>query len=315
MLTRVLVVFLTGSLLLTACATVGKTLGENTTLHTLTSGGLQRAYALHVPPHLPERPVPLVLVFHGGGGTPDFAERDTGFSAVADREGFLVAYPAAYRKNWNDGRELQAVAAQRDKIDDVAFITALLDDIARRHKIDGKRVYATGLSNGGVFSHYLGAKLANRLAAIAPVAGGIAEPFAPHFAPTAPVAVLLTHGTDDTLVPYAGGDITVFGSWRRGRILGVDAAAAKWAQHNQTALQPTALGTIDAVPDDNCNVIKQTYPNGQAGTEVMVYRLEGAGHTWPNGKQYLPQSLVGTVCREFNGADVVWDFFKRHPKL
>lgn len=310
----VLIMLIGGLLPLSACATDREPL-TGTSLHTIQSGGRERAYALHVPSKLPvERAVPLVLMFHGGGGTPDYAERDSGFSAVADRENFLVAYPAAYRKSWNDGRAVSSIAAQREGVDDVAFVGEVIDDIARRHRIDLKRIYATGISNGGTFSHYLGAKLASRLAAIAPVAGGIAEPFAPKFAPAAPVAVMLIHGTEDPLVPYAGGAVTVLGPWQRGRVLGVDASAARWSAVNGITAPPRDLEAIDKLRDDDCRVEKRVYDGGKAGSEVVIYRLVGAGHTWPEGKQYLPAALIGTVCHEFNGATEIWHFFRRHAK-
>lgn len=306
---------LAGALSITACTTSGRELAAGTSLHQLQSGGRERSYALHVPPNLPaNRAVPLVLMFHGGGGTPDYAERDSGFSAVADRENFLVAYPAAYRKSWNDGRAVPSIPSHREKVDDVAFVAAMIDAIALRHQVDAKRIYATGISNGGIFSHYLGARLASRIAAIAPVVGGIAAPYADQFAPTEPVAAMLIHGTEDPLVPYAGGAVTVLGPWQRGAVLGVDAAAAKWIAANGTATTPHALAAMDNVPDDDCRVERRVYGGGQAGTEVAVYKLAGAGHTWPDGKQYLPAALIGSVCREFNGATEIWQFFRRHAK-
>ena len=144
--------------------------------HTLEVDGITRSYHLHVPPALGPAPAPLVLVFHGGGGTGPGTERLTRFTALADREGFLVAFPEGIEKNWNDGREFTSSRAHRDHVDDVAFVTALVDAIGRAHAVDPRRVYATGISNGGIFSHYLAAHLSARLAAIAPVVGGIADP-------------------------------------------------------------------------------------------------------------------------------------------
>ena len=100
-----------------------------------------------------------MLVFHGGGGTGPGTERLTRFTALADREGFLVAFPEGVEKNWNDGREFTGSRAHRDHVDDVAFVTALIDAIGRAHAVDPRRVYATGISNGGIFSHYLAAHL------------------------------------------------------------------------------------------------------------------------------------------------------------
>jgi poly(3-hydroxybutyrate) depolymerase len=138
--------------------------------------GRTRTYLLHVPAALSRgRPAPVVLVFHGGGANAEGTEHMTGFSSLADREGFLVAYPEGVGRNWNDGREIPGSTAHREKLDDVGFVTALIDTISREHAVDPLRVYATGMSNGGIFSHYLAARLSERIAAIAPVVGGMAE--------------------------------------------------------------------------------------------------------------------------------------------
>lgn len=179
-----------------------------TQAHTIEVGGLTRTYLLHVPPTLPAGPAPLVLVFHGGGGNGPGTERLTRFSELADRERLLVAYPEGVGRNWYDGREFASGSrAHRERIDDVGFVAAMLDAIARAHAVDPRRIYATGISNGAVFSHYLAAHLSPRIAAIAPVVGGIADPPDAWLRPERPVSVLILQGTTDPLVPYRGGAI------------------------------------------------------------------------------------------------------------
>ena len=189
------------------------------TTHTLEVDGITRTYHLHVPPGLGPAPAPLVLVFHGGGGTGPGTERLTRFTALADREGFLVALPEGIEKNWNDGREFTGSRAHRDHVDDVAFVTALIDAIGRAHAVDPRRIYATGISNGGIFSHYVAAHLSARIAAIAPVVGGIADPPEAWLRPERPVSVLMLQGTRDPLVPYHGGAVA-FGRGRDHRYRG-----------------------------------------------------------------------------------------------
>ncbi|MCP9915872.1 alpha/beta hydrolase family esterase [Cyanobium sp. ATX 6F1] len=160
---------------------------RGTLTRTIKVGALSRTYYLHRPPGLPKnKSAALVLVFHGGGGTALQIERHSGFSELADREGFLVAYPEGVGRSWNDGRDAAGIAAQRDRVDDLGFMAALVDDVARVHPLDPKRVYAAGISNGGIFSHALGARLSTRIAAIAPVAGGLAEPYSFSFQPEQP---------------------------------------------------------------------------------------------------------------------------------
>lgn len=277
-------------------------------------GSGQRSYRIHVPAALPrDRAVPLVLVFHGGGGTPEQIERESRFSALAAREGFLVAYPAGHRRSWNDGRGAAAVAAQRDDVDDIAFVAALLDDVSARHRVDPKRVFATGISNGAMFSHYVALRLAPRIAAIAAIAGGLPERLASPFSPQGEVAVLIVNGTEDPLVPYGGGDVTVLGS-RRGRVVGAEATAARWSEHNRCDVSPAAEQLAERDPGDGCTATHFIYRNCAPGAGVELYRLTGSGHAWPGGSQYVRERQIGKVCRELDGAALVWEFFQRHPK-
>lgn len=276
--------------------------------HTLEVDGITRSYHLHVPSAVGPAPAPLVLVFHGGGGTGPGTERLTRFTALADREGFLVAFPEGVEKNWNDGREFTGSRAHRDHVDDVAFVTALIDAIGHAHAVDPRRVYATGISNGGIFSHYLAAHLSARIAAIAPVVGGIADPPEAWLRPEQPVSVLMLQGTRDPLVPYHGGAVA-FG---RGKIIDTEEAARRWAALNggrEPVREP-----LPADGKDRCGGLRTIYPGGRDGSEVTLVRLDGGGHTWPGGAQYLPQRLIGRVCRDFDATVLIWDFFKAHPK-
>lgn len=282
---------------------------------TLEVDGTARTYYLHVPPGLGPGPVPVVLVFHGGGGNGPSTERLTRFSALADREGFVVAYPEGVGRNWNDGREFTSSRAHRDHVDDVGFVAALLDAIARVHPLDPRRVYATGISNGGIFSHYLAARLSARIAAIAPVVGGVADPPDPWFRPEQPVSVLILQGTADPLVPYRGGPI----SFGRGKIIDTEETARRWAALNGASREPVqealASGARPAASaKDRCGGVRLAYAGGRDGSEVVLVRLEGGGHTWPGGAQYLPETLIGRVCRDFDATALIWDFFKAHPK-
>ena len=164
-----------------------------TTAHSITVAGRERTYALHLPRAVATgTALPLVLVFHGGGGEGKQMPALTGMNAIADREGFVAAYPDGIDRNWNDGRYSQAITTQRFNLDDVGFVAALIDELAATLPIDRSRVFATGISNGGMFSQRLGCELADKVAAIAPVAGSLPELLAPNCAPIPPAA-----GPDD----------------------------------------------------------------------------------------------------------------------
>jgi polyhydroxybutyrate depolymerase len=278
----------------------------------ITVDGRSRSYYVYVSSSLPkEKSVPLVMVFHGGGGDGIGTSRLTKFNQLADKENFLVVYPNGIGNNWNDGREsFEASQAHKEKIDDVAFVNAMIDAIAKEYKIDSKRIYSTGISNGGIFSHYLGANVSNRIAAIAPVVGGMADPFYKNFKPKEPVSVLIIQGTADPLVPYNGGYL----ARNRGKIISTDDAVKLWSKNNGTKETPTATESFDKDKTDNCTVDKFVWSGGKNKTEVVLYKLNGGGHTWAGSSQYLPRIAIDEVCRDINATEVIWEFFKQHPK-
>jgi len=279
-------------------------------------GNLERTFYIFEPTRLKRNEkVPLLFVFHGGGGNPISMDRRLGFTEIARKEKFIVVYPAGYKKNWNDGRKTNATSAHRGNIDDLSFVSAMIDSISREYPIDRKRVFATGPSNGGIFSHYVGANLAGKFAAIAPVIGGIADPFHKRFNPSEPVSVFIIQGADDKITPYDGvGEIGVGRRKNRGKIISTDASIALWTKQNEIKSRPIKGSLSDIDSKDGCTVETYHWKKGKNNTSVKLFKLNGGGHTWAGGQQYLPKRLVGNVCRDFNATKVIWEFFKAHPK-
>ncbi|BBY90062.1 hypothetical protein MTOK_58440 [Mycolicibacterium tokaiense] len=161
-------------------------------------GGLPRTYVLHVPPG----PVNgLVINLHAGGHTGASQQALTHFDGIADAHGFVVAYPDGIDFSWADGRG--ASVPDRQGVDDVGFISALVNQLVTQFNIDPNRVYATGLSAGAFMANRLACERADIFAAIAPVDGTLGTNYA--CAPSEPVAVMATHGTADPVVPFNGG--------------------------------------------------------------------------------------------------------------
>ncbi len=285
---------------------------ESSKHHKLEAAGLTRSYELHVPPNLPaHKAAPLVIVFHGSGDTGAGMESFSKFDDVADREGFIVAYPDAIAANWNDGREATGITSQFNRVDDVAFTIALIKEVSALHSVDAKRVYATGFSNGGIFVHYLAAKLPTQLSAIASVSGGIAEPLANAFKPAAPLSVFIIHGTKDTLVPFDGGDVDHSGY---GQIISTTKAIEAWTKCNGSDAKPESGSLPDISTQDNCRVSWSRWTSAANHTEILLYTIDGGGHTWPGGSQFLPVNVIGNVDRDFNATEAIWEFFKKHPQ-
>jgi polyhydroxybutyrate depolymerase len=272
------------------------------TPHTLVVDGLTRRYLLFLPGGARAgRALPLVLVFHGGGVRARAMAAHTGFTGAAEREGFAVAYPEGIDRRWNDGRGYGSH-------DDVAFVRALLDTLGRQVAIDSTRVFATGISNGAMFAYRLACDLPGVLAAIAPVAGAVPAALAERCAAARPTAVLAFQGTTDPLLPYGGGGRRPSG---RGEVLSARASAALWARVNGCAESPEQEPPIDSVRDGT-RVRPVRWSGCREGRDVILYTIDGGGHTWPGGPPVGPG--VGRVSRELDATTAIWAFFAGHPR-
>lgn len=276
----------------------------------ITVDGIQREYILHLPKNYGSETLPLVMVFHGGGGNAEQIMDHVKFSKTADKNNFIVVYPNAVDKNWNDGRVGEKLPEDRD---DVKFINALLDTLIAAYKINTKRIFSTGISNGAFFSIYLAYKMPERLLAIAPVCGNIPENLRDNFKLSSPVSLLLINGTKDPLVKYDGGAVG-FGDdeSRRGSSISTDWTVKIWTENN-SCQQSSKIEEMDDKEDDGCTEEKTIYYKCADGTKVVLIKIKGGGHTWPGASQYLPKILVGTVCKDFNANDVIWEFFSSLP--
>ena len=276
------------------------------------SGGLKRTYSVHIgSSYDKEKPTPLLIVLHGGGGTGQGMIKLTDFNDIADTENFIVVYPDGFEKHWNDGRGVQW-EAQTENVDDVGFISALIDHLSNELNIDAKRIYVTGISNGGMMSHRLGCELSQKVAAIAPVASNIPVNMASVWAPSRPVPALIINGTDDPLERWEGGEIRL-GRNTYGMVLSVADTVKFWVDKDQCSASPIITQLPDKDPSDGTTVRKEVYGGCQDSVEVILYAIEGGGHTWPGGMQYLPEWIIGKTSRDFNASEVIWQFFKEHP--
>ncbi len=270
----------------------------------VTVGGEQRGYLLHLPKdHVVTVPTPLVLALHQFTDTPKGTEDLSGFSEVADRAGFIVAYPKGISRGWNAG--------MRGSPDDVAFIEALIDALSQQYNIDQDRIYACGLSAGGMMSQFLAGRT-DRFAAIASIAGSLTKGATEGFTNTSPVPIMLIHGTDDPIVPFAGGE-TYAGPGMRPVFLSNAGGAAFWAARNGCGEGISSVEVPVSDPEDTTRVTKITYPCA-TGAEVVRYDIQGGGHTWPGRDNWYPAFIVGATSGQLDATEVIWSFFERHKR-
>ena len=267
-----------------------------------------RSYLLHVPPDYdPREPAPVVLALHGAMMNGSMMAAFSGLSEKADEAGFLVVYPngtgvANLLLTWNCGGLLGKLAENQP--DDVAFVAALLDDLATVVRVDPKRVYAAGMSNGGMMCYRLAAELSDRIAAIAPVGGTMAIGTCK---PKRPVPVIHFHGTDDQLVPFEGfnGKAPRFLSFKS-----VKETIDLWVRKNGCPEEPDVNELPDSA-DDGTTVMRKSYGPGKQGTEVVLLKIKGGGHTWPGREAAF--GFLGKSTQDISANDLIWEFFLRHP--
>lgn len=285
--------------------------------------GMNRTFQCHLPAGYKNlKNMPLVLVFHGlqlDGLTMMYLSN---FNPVSDRNGFVVIYGDGIGKAWDDGRGARGY-------DDVGYVSKVIEKISNTVSIDRRRVYACGISNGGYFSQLLACAIPDKLAAIGVVGSTMLQQAANRCHSNRSMPIMFFLGTGDPLVAWgSAGSGTANGELNdlvelvgANKIGGVDSAMARfggiipvpelidfWTAHNHCSSNPYTTMEPDRDPKDGTRVQRQTW--GSSGSEVVVYRIEGGGHTWPGGFPYAGREFAGRISQDINASELLWQFFK-----
>ena len=280
--------------------------------------GIERNYVLHLPP-IKANPLlhPLLIVLHGGGGDAKGMQKLTQwkFDSLANHDRWLVLYPNGVEKHWNDARrgDETGYTVQEKEIDDVGFISDLIDKMVKERNADPLHVYITGMSNGAMMTYRCGCELSNKIAAIAPVAGNIPLSLSSFCKPGRPLSVLAINGMKDPLMPYNGGEVTgPFGRKKLGKVLSANESILSWVKFDACSITPDRTELPDKDSSDGTRISKASYNGGSNNTEVILITVEGGGHAWPEGYPYLGEWIIGKTSRDMNACEEIWEFFKRH---
>jgi len=264
------------------------------------SSGQQRDYLVYVPrSYDPTRPTPLVISMHGAGLWGAAQKETSQWNTMAERHGFIVVYPSGVG---GAGPRIWHVDRGAGLMKDVTFVSALIDTLRADYNIDSTRIYANGLSNGGGMAFVLSCTLSDRIAAVGMVAAAQLLPWS-WCTDHRPVPMIEFHGTADPVTPYSGGRTWVSPE----PFPSIPAWTANWARRNRCGASP-----VDSVVA--AGVTRLEYPNCADNAAVVLYTIQGGGHSWPGGKP-LPHWLVGPTSRSIDATSAMWAFFREHPLL
>ena len=272
---------------------------EEFTEHKLQSGGKERTYYVHKASAIP-KPLPLVVVLHGGGGNGKGLRNTYGFKPFIASGEFIAVYPNAGKGGWLP--------------DHVAFLDTVIDEVFEKEKVDPDRLFVTGASRGGLMTFVMAAKSKHKIRAAGTVIATQMAVLARDYPIERPIDFAMIAGTQDPLMPYRGG----WGAMRKprttgdpdGRVLPVEESIRLLLKANGLDGEPvvSSLGNKDA--EDGCINEVRTWNDAKSHRRVMLVTVDGGGHVVPGGRQYLPKSFIGPVCNDFNHALVMWEFFK-----
>ncbi len=282
---------------------------------TLDVGGVTRTYTAQL---ADTKPAPLVIILHGNTQTgADMAER-TSWPQVAKREHFGVVFPDGLNRAWADLRPSSKRAGRvpPDGTDDAAFIVRLAEEFVADGIADPKRLYVTGLSNGGGMTMAMICVRADLFAAAASVIDNLTDESADACHPSRPVPFLMMNGTADPLIPYQGGRGTsrfaVDGFWSSEKTL------AFWRRGNGCETKDAGVTDLEDRDKTDQTTVTRISSNCPPGRDVVLYRVNDGGHRMPGA---LPDArfprvvdfLLGPQNHDIDGAEIIWDFFKRFP--
>ncbi len=283
--------------------------------------GLNRKYAIYIPENIENITLPLIFELHGGGIYIDDMTGKSGYKTpyklwmnLAESEKFIVIYPeginGSYNKpTWNDCRGDCIVNSNAD---DVHFIETLINEISDNYAIDQNRIYVSGTSNGGFMALRLAVELNNKIAAVAAIASAMPA-VSECIQPYSPISVLFMNGTDDNHMPYYGGYVSNPPNPDHGSAQSTENSVNFWINFNHTDTVPITFTFPDLDSLDGGIVEKFDYKNGDQSTEVVLYKVNGGGHSAPSiQEQYsaLFEQYFNKQNHDIEMTTEVWNFFK-----
>jgi polyhydroxybutyrate depolymerase len=269
---------------------------QTTVIDSIFVGGQYRSYRLYVPAiYTGATARPLILNLHGYTSNAQQQQLYSNFMPIADTANFLMVFPNG---TYTSGQRFWNAGISSALVNDIAFLSALIDSLDLTYNINLNRVYSTGMSNGGYMSHTLACELSNRITAIASVTGSIFnQQYGPNCHPLRPVPVMQIHGTTDPTVPYAGSSTS----------MPIDSVVKYWVTKNNCNPVATFSNVPNTSTTDGCTAEHYQYSGGVGSSTVELFKIIGGGHTWPG----FPFGGSGTNL-DINASKEIWRFFNKY---
>ncbi|RDH85248.1 MAG: hydrolase [endosymbiont of Galathealinum brachiosum] len=278
-------------------------------IRTITVDGLQREFHIYQPQNI-NTPVPLLMVFHGGGGNAEKMRDVSQFDVIAGREKFIVVYAQSHKGHWNDGRK-----STSDGVNDIAYVNAIISLLVDNEEVDKSSVFATGISNGGFFTQRLACE-SSSFKAYASVVATMGLSLYQSCKPSNAINILMINGREDTFVPWGGGEVKK--GWFRGKggkIVSVDKMMAFWRSHNQCERQ-RRMQLENKDTQDNTLVTQVSYNSCRDGVTLQQLDIEGGGHIWPGYPlKFFGRRLLGNSSMDIDASEEIWGFFENTKGL
>lgn len=274
------------------------TFAQTTVTDSILSGGIYRSYILYVPAiYTGTSARPLIINLHGYTSNAQQQQFYSNFMPIADTANFLMVYPNG---TYSSGQRFWNAGLSSTLVDDIGFISHLIDSLKAQYNIDMNAVYSTGMSNGGFMSHTLACELSNRITAIASVTGSIfTTQYGSYCHPGRPVPVMQIHGTADPTVPYAG-------NTSQGMVP-VDSVVKYWVKKDGCNPTPVFTNVPNTNTGDGCTAEHYVYNNGNLGSTCELYKIIGGAHSWP-GSPFT----IGVTNQDFSASVEIWRFFRKY---
>ena len=273
---------------------------QNTVNGSFVHNGINRSYSFYVPAsYNGSVAYPLVLNLHGYTSFGWQQSLYGDFKPIADTAGFIVVHPEGTVQPGTTNTQFWNVGFFASNVDDVAFLEALIDTISAEYNINPRRIYSTGMSNGGFMSYHLACQ-SDRFAAIASVTGSMTVTTATSCNPSRPIPVMQIHGTADATVPYAGNS----------GFLPIDSVVNYWVQFNNCPTPATMTNVPDVAPTDGATAEHYVYAPGDGGASVELFKIINGAHTWPGAPL-----TIDVTCMDISASKEIWRFFSQfeHP--